>query len=228
MSDGTVECWGDNARGQLGNGSTTNSSTPVQVTGLSNIQAISRGVSHNCALDASGNVYCWGDGVTTPEFVLSGASAISAGGNHTCALMTTGTVECWGFNGTLLGGVNGELGNGSTGNSLTPVTVTGISNAVAVEGGVTFPAIQPVLNILVLLTLVGSFQLFDLPFILYADSFGNGPNNAALSIVTYLYQTGFRSGDLGYASAIGWVLTLVLVAAALLHRRLSRHEEAGS
>jgi len=93
---------------------------------------------------------------------------------------------------------------------------------------VTFPAIQPVLNILVLLTLVGSFQLFDLPFILYADSFGNGPNNAALSIVTYLYQTGFRSGDLGYASAIGWVLTLVLVAAALLHRRLSRHEEAGS
>ena len=138
MSDGTVECWGDNARGQLGNGSTTNSSTPVQVTGLSNIQAISRGVSHNCALDASGNVYCWGDGVTTPEFVLSGASAISAGGNHTCALMTTGTVECWGFNGTLLGGVNGELGNGSTGNSLTPVTVTGISNAVAVEGGVDF------------------------------------------------------------------------------------------
>jgi len=93
---------------------------------------------------------------------------------------------------------------------------------------VTVPAIQPVLNILVLLTLVGSFQLFDLPFILYADSFGNGPNNAALSIVTYLYQTGFRSGDLGYASAIGWVLTLVLVAAALLHRRLSRHEEAGS
>ncbi len=138
MSDGTVECWGDNAQGQLGNGSTTNSSTPVQVTGLSNIQAISRGVSHNCALDASGNVYCWGDGVTTPEFVLSGASAISAGGNHTCALMTTGTVECWGFNGTLLGGVNGELGNGSTGNSLTPVTVTGISNAVAVEGGVDF------------------------------------------------------------------------------------------
>ena len=138
MSDGTVECWGDNAQGQLGNGSTTNSSTPVQVTGLSNIQAISRGVSHNCALDASGNVYCWGDGVTTPKFVLSGASAISTGGNHTCALMTTGTVECWGFNGTLLGGVNGELGNGSTGNSLTPVTVTGISNAVAVEGGVDF------------------------------------------------------------------------------------------
>ena len=138
MSDGTVKCWGYNAQGQLGNGSTTNSSTPVQVTGLSNIQAISRGVSHNCALDVSGNVYCWGDGVTKPGFVLSGASAISTGGNHTCALMTTGAVECWGFNGTLVGGTDGELGNGSTGNSLTPVTVTGISNAVAVAGGVDF------------------------------------------------------------------------------------------
>jgi ABC-type sugar transport system permease subunit len=90
---------------------------------------------------------------------------------------------------------------------------------------VTLPAIQPVISILVLLTVAGALQLFDLPFILYADSFGNGPNNAALSIVTYLYQTGFRSGDLGYASALGWVLTIVLVLIALVYRWLTRKEE---
>ncbi|MDB6093753.1 MAG: hypothetical protein JWM32_1315 [Verrucomicrobia bacterium] len=93
---------------------------------------------------------------------------------------------------------------------------------------VTLPSIQPVLNVLVLLTMVGSLQLFDLPFILYADSFGNGPGNHALSIVTYLYQTGFRSGDLGYASAIGWILTLLLVALALVYRWWTRKEEHGT
>ena len=93
---------------------------------------------------------------------------------------------------------------------------------------VTLPAIQPVINILILLTIAGSLQLFDLPFILYADSFGNGPNNAALSIVTYLYQTGFRSGDLGYASAIGWILTIILVAIALAYRWLTRGEDAAT
>ena len=93
---------------------------------------------------------------------------------------------------------------------------------------VTLPAIQPVIGILVLLTVVGALQLFDLPFILYADSFGNGPNNAALSIVTYLYQTGFRSGDLGYASAIGWILTIILVLIALGYRWLTREEDAAA
>lgn len=93
---------------------------------------------------------------------------------------------------------------------------------------VTLPAVQPMINILTLLTVATSLQLFDLPFMLYADSFGNGPNNAALSIVTYLYQTGFRSGDLGYASAIGWVLTIVLVTTALIYRRFTRDEEQAS
>jgi ABC-type sugar transport system permease subunit len=90
---------------------------------------------------------------------------------------------------------------------------------------VTLPEIRPVLNIIVLLAVTGSFQLFELPFLLYNETFGNGPENRALTIVTYLYQTGFRSGDLGYASAIGWVLTLVLVGFALLQRRLARKEE---
>jgi len=90
---------------------------------------------------------------------------------------------------------------------------------------VTLPEIRPVLNIVVLLVVTGSFQFFEMPFVLYNETFGNGPENRALTIVTYLYQTGFRTGDLGYASAIGWVLTLVLVGFALLQRRVTRKEE---
>jgi ABC-type sugar transport system permease subunit len=93
---------------------------------------------------------------------------------------------------------------------------------------VTLPEIRPVFNILVLLSISGGLQLFDLPYIFYNDTNGNGPNNSALTIVTYLYQTAFISGNLGYASAIGWLLTLTLVSIALLHRRVTRHEELGS
>jgi ABC-type sugar transport system permease subunit len=90
---------------------------------------------------------------------------------------------------------------------------------------VTLPEIRPVLNVIVLLVITGSFQLFELPYLLYNDTFGSGPENRALTVVTYLYRTGFHSGDLGYASAIGWVLTLFLVGFALLHRHLTQREE---
>ncbi len=90
---------------------------------------------------------------------------------------------------------------------------------------VILPEIRPVVNIIVLLVITGSFQLFELPYVLYNDTFGSGPENRALTVVTYLYRTGFHSGDLGYASAIGWVLTLFLVGFALIHRHLTRREE---
>ncbi|MCF7687146.1 MAG: sugar ABC transporter permease [Cephaloticoccus sp.] len=91
---------------------------------------------------------------------------------------------------------------------------------------ITLPEIRPVLNLITLLVVVGSFQFFELPFLLYNDTGGSGPENRALTVVTYLYQTGFRSGDLGYASAIGWVLTLILVGFALLQRQMARRNEA--
>jgi hypothetical protein len=58
--DHTVWCWGDNTVGQLGNGTTTNSTTPVQVVGITNATAITGGESHMCALLDSGSVRCWG------------------------------------------------------------------------------------------------------------------------------------------------------------------------
>lgn len=88
---------------------------------------------------------------------------------------------------------------------------------------VVLPAILPVVSFVVLLSLLGSFQLFELPFILLG---GPGPDNRGLTLVMYLYQTGFAAGDLGYASAIGWMLALLLGSFALVNRRWLARKEA--
>jgi ABC-type sugar transport system permease subunit len=84
---------------------------------------------------------------------------------------------------------------------------------------VILPEIAPVTGFVVLLSLLGSLQLFELPFILLN---GPGPENRGLTVVMYLYQYGFEVGDLGYASAIGWTLALVLMGLTVLQRLLSR------
>lgn len=109
--EGQVNCWGQNVYGQLGNGATEDSFSPVTVTGLEGVIAVTAGATHSCALTGSGEVYCWGqniqgqlgDGTTTdrPSLVkvsgLTGpAVSISAGPSYSCALMANGQVECWG------------------------------------------------------------------------------------------------------------------------------------
>jgi ABC-type sugar transport system permease subunit len=88
---------------------------------------------------------------------------------------------------------------------------------------VTIPAIRPVASFVVLLSMVGSLQLFELPYVLLDNS--GGPRNQGLTIVMYLFQTGFEAGDLGYASAIGWLLALGLLALALIHLKLTGKDE---
>jgi len=87
---------------------------------------------------------------------------------------------------------------------------------------VTIPAIRPVASFVVLLSIIGSLQLFELPYVMLNAT--AGPANRGLTIVMYLYQSGFEVGDLGYASAIGWVLALMLVGFAIVQARLARSE----
>jgi len=58
---GGVRCWGDNAQGALGDGTTTNRSAPVSVGGIVDATAVAAGADHSCALRAAGDVLCWGD-----------------------------------------------------------------------------------------------------------------------------------------------------------------------
>ncbi len=138
-SDGTVWAWGYNSSGQLGDGTATNRKTPVQVSGLSNVQAIAALGSHCLALKSDGTVLAWGnnysgqigDGTTTnrytPVQVLSGIVAIAGGNGHSLAIKTDGNVWAWGWNG------KGQIGDGTTTNRYTPVQVQGLNNVQAVS-----------------------------------------------------------------------------------------------
>ena len=136
-----VRCWGRNDVGQLGNGTTNSSNVPVQVLGLGGgtpVRQISVGYPRTCALLVDGTVRCWGAGAgtggtndPTPVAVggLTGVTQIAAGSGHTCALLGDGTVRCWGTN------ANGQLGNGTTTDSLLPVDVVGLAGVTQITAG---------------------------------------------------------------------------------------------
>ena len=130
--------------GELGNGTTTSSSTPVDVVGLgSGVVEIEAGYLQTCALTGAGGVKCWGDntygglgnGTRTSSSVpldvtglTSGVAAISSNGGGACALMTAGSLECW-------GGGYGALLTGTVNGSLTPVAISGLEGVSAIAVG---------------------------------------------------------------------------------------------
>lgn len=130
LINGGAKCWGDNAKGQLGDGSTTQRLTPVNVLGLtSGVVSIAAAGLHTCALLSGGGVKCWGNNLPSrlgdntvtqsstpvdvltgpgagPTFsLLSGVTLLAAGSRseHTCAIVGSG-VSCWGSD------VYGQLG----------------------------------------------------------------------------------------------------------------------
>lgn len=146
LATGHLKCWGDNASGQLGNGTSATvaqSRTPVDVSEITNATAIATGLSYACALLEGGQVKCWGSNASgqlgnattidssTPVDVstITNATAISTGGDHTCALLSSGHIKCWGNNNS------GQLGNATTTNSSTPLDVSTITNATAITTG---------------------------------------------------------------------------------------------
>src|SRR3989338_5366439 len=161
LNDETVKCWGENNYGQLGDGTTINRFEPVLVKlsdkeFLNNVKEIQLGTAHSCALLNDGTVKCWGYnrygqlGIvgsaansaalvnsSTPvsvkadinNMILSNVKEIQLGADHSCALLNDGTVKCWGRN------YSGQLGNGTTGNSLTPIPVTGLSDVKEIQLG---------------------------------------------------------------------------------------------
>ena len=141
-NDGTVWAWGHNTSGQLGDGTRTNHSTPVQVQNLNSVTAISAGQDYTIALRSDGTVWAWGSNASgklgvggfwgsssTPLQVenLNGITAISAGVSHTVALRSDGTVWVRGSNSS------GELGDGTRTSSTTPVQAENLSNMTAIS-----------------------------------------------------------------------------------------------
>ena len=147
---GNVWDWGVNKFGELGNGRTrTSSNIAVRAVGPSHVVSIGEGNNFAAAVDTSGNLWTWGwnrylqlcqPGVRVAHLPakVSGLAApalqVSGGGGHLVILLTNGTVEACGLNSV------GQLGNGSTRSSSSPVAVVGLTNVVAVSAGNMFSA----------------------------------------------------------------------------------------
>jgi alpha-tubulin suppressor-like RCC1 family protein len=145
-------CWGNNASGQLGNGTMINSTTPVAIAGGLAFASVSAGLLSTCGVTTAGAAYCWGgpalgaDSATRANGCITQAcpiplrvagglrfSTVSVGDHHACGVTTNGAAYCWGV------GPSGEIGAGFTDYSS---AVANVGTPVAVTGGLTFDTVS--------------------------------------------------------------------------------------
>jgi alpha-tubulin suppressor-like RCC1 family protein len=141
--DGSLWGWGNNREGEIGDGTSTDRSSPVRVGELTNVKAVAAGSIHTLALLANGTVWAsgynaegeLGDGTNANRFSpapvngLTGVKAIAAGDSHSLALLADGTVKAWGDNSV------GQIGDGTTEGRYEPVAVAGLTGVVAIAAG---------------------------------------------------------------------------------------------
>lgn len=96
------------------------------------------------------------------------------------------------------------------------------ANRLQVFWHVTLPSIRHVLVFVVVTSIIGSYQLFELPLALLPLTEGHGPDNSGLTVITYLYDWGFNAGDLGLGSAVGWIVAVIIFALSVLQIRIGR------
>ena len=142
LDNGDVSCWGDGTNGKLGNGGTSDKTTPTITSSLGTGRTavgLSSGEHHTCAILDNGSVSCWGRGSdgqlgdggtsdqTTPKLTSSlGAGrmavGLSSGYFHTCLILDNGSSSCWGD------GSYGQLGNGATSDQTTPTLTSSLGS----------------------------------------------------------------------------------------------------
>ncbi|MCS3531285.1 T9SS type A sorting domain-containing protein [Chryseobacterium sp. JUb7] len=130
-ADGTLWTWGENAQGQMGDGTIVSKKIPTQIGTANNWVKIAAGYLHSVGLKSNGTLWTWGmnssgqlgDGTITNKTVPTQIGtatdwvSIAAGDNYTVALKSNGTLWAWGYN------LYGQLGDGTTVNRMTPVQI---------------------------------------------------------------------------------------------------------
>jgi alpha-tubulin suppressor-like RCC1 family protein len=141
LETGEARCWGEGDSGQLGDGNSTTSGTPVSVIGLNDVVEVAVGAVHACARRAPGEVYCWGAGgsgrlgtgnttsSSTPVQTvgISTAKRLVAGGSASCAILADDALLCWGYN------QDGGVGVNTTTDVLMPVAPIGLTTVRSVS-----------------------------------------------------------------------------------------------
>ncbi len=143
MAGGELRCWGDNERGQLGDGTLRTRRYPHAVLGIDDAEQVAVGSQHSCARHRDGRVSCWGRGREgqlgdgsredrrTPVEVagLRDAIDVGVGADHSCAVRSDGSTWCWG------NGHPGALGDGTSTTRSEPVLVKALGPARRVRLG---------------------------------------------------------------------------------------------